>query len=135
MKESIPLNWRRIKERYYLKATKCLTCNSIYFPPRSVCPKCRRKGKIVETKLSGKGEIYSFTRVYVPPEGLEKQAPYYLAIIKLKEGPMITAQIVDVEDGIKIGDRVEVVFRKLQQEDPEGVIHYGFKFRKVKEVE
>ncbi len=132
MKESIPLTWRRIPIRYRLEGVKCETCGTYYFPPRNICPKCRRRSKLTSVKFSGKGEVYSFTEVNVPPTGLETHVPYVLAIIKLEEGPLVLGQIVDLTyDDIKIGDKVEVVFRKLQQEDPEGLIHYGFKFRKT----
>ncbi len=46
------------------------------------------------------------------------------------EGAKITGQIVDAhKDTVKIGTRVEPVFRVIQRDDPEGLIHYGFKFR------
>lgn len=127
MKESIPLNWRRIPYRYKLEGTKCLNCNTHFFPPRIVCPNCRRQGKITKHKFSGYGTILTFTKVFVPPAGLEEIAPYYVGIIKLDEGPCITAQIVDSEN-VEIGKRVKLVFRKLQQDGEHGLIHYGFKF-------
>lgn len=130
MKESIPLTWRRIPERYRLLGVKCDNCGKPYFPKRSICPKCRRKGKLHEVQFSGKGKVYSFTEVTAPPEGFEDQVPYILAIIELDEGAKLTAQIVDAhKKDVKIGSRVERVFRVIQRDDPEGLIHYGFKFR------
>ena len=130
MKESIPLTWRRIPERYRLLGSKCETCGSSYFPRRSLCPKCRRKGKLAEVQYSGKGKIYSYTEVTAPPQGFEDQAPYILAVIELDEGAKLTAQVVDVhKDNVKIGSRVEKVFRVIQKDDPEGLVHYGFKFK------
>jgi hypothetical protein len=84
-------------------------------------------------QFSGAGEIYSYTIVQDPPEAFSPQAPYMLALVKLDEGPMITAQITDLEPGEKvdIGDRVEMVTRKLTAEGKRGVIIYGYKFRKV----
>lgn len=132
MKESISLTWRRIPERYRLLGVKCVTCGKAYFPRREICPKCRRKGKFEDIQFSGKGKVYSFTEVHVPPEGFKEQAPYVLAIIELDEGARLTAQIVDAkEEDVKIGDKVEVCFRAIQRDDPEGLIHYGFKFRLV----
>ena len=82
--------------------------------------------------FSGAGTVYSYTVVQEAPEGFEDQAPYVLGLIKLDEGPMITAQITDLdEQPIAIGDRVEMVTRKLTTEGPRGVIIYGYKFRKV----
>lgn len=130
MKASIPLTWRRIPERYRLLGTKCETCGKTFFPRRSVCPKCRRKGKLSELQFSGKGKVYSFTEVTAPPEGFEDQVPYILAVIELDEGARLTGQIVDAhKDDVKMGSRVERVFRIIQRNDPEGLVHYGFKFK------
>lgn len=132
MKESIPLTWRKIPARYRLLGVKCTTCNTYYFPKRSICPKCRRRGKIEEVRYSGKGKVCSFTEIASPPIAFEDQAPYVLAIIELDEGAKITGQIVDARaSDVKIGSRVDQVFRIIQRDDPEGLIHYGFKFKLV----
>ncbi len=81
--------------------------------------------------FSGGGEVYSFTVVQEPPEGYEAQAPYLLALVRLDEGPMVTAQITDSDGELAIGDRVEMVTRRLTAEGPRGMIVYGYKFRKV----
>jgi hypothetical protein len=133
MKESISLTWRRIPERYRIIGSVCRACNGHYFPKRSVCPKCRRKGKVEPYQFSGRGRIYSFTEIHAAPEGFEDKVPYLMAIVELAEGAHCTAEIVDVgAKDVAIGDEVEAVFRKIQSDDPEGLIHYGFKFRKVK---
>ena len=81
--------------------------------------------------FAGTGQVYSYTTLQDPPEGFEDQAPYTLALIKLDEGPLITAQLTDLDGPIAIGDRVEMVTRKLTTEGPRGMIVYGYKFRKV----
>lgn len=132
MKESIPLTWRKIPDRYRLLGSVCKNCNGYYFPSRHVCPKCRRKGKVESYQFSGRGRIFSFTEIHAPPAGFEDQIPYVMAIVELAEGARCTAEIVDVlGKDVKIGDEVEMVFRKIQSHDPEGLIHYGFKFKKV----
>ena len=132
MKEAIPLTWRKIPERYGLLGVKCENCGSHYFPKRSICPQCRRKGKITQVKYSGKGKVFSFTEVTAPPQGFEDQVPYILAVIELEEGARLTAQIVDArKEDVKTGSPVEQVFRVIQKDDPEGLIHYGFKFKLV----
>lgn len=133
MKESIPLSWRRIPERYRMKGAKCGTCATFYFPSRIICPKCRRKGKLETYYFSGNGSVYTFTEIHSPASGFEEQVPYVFAIIELDEGAKVNGQIVDVRrEDVKIGDRVEVVFRKIQSNDPEGLIHYGYKFKIVR---
>ena len=81
--------------------------------------------------FAGTGEVYSFTTLQETPEGFEDQSPYLLALVKLDEGPLITTQLTDIDGPVAIGDRVEMVTRKLTTEGPRGVIVYGYKFRKV----
>jgi uncharacterized protein len=120
--------WRAIPNRYNLIGTKCENCNTYYFPPRLVCPPCRRKGAIREYQFEGSGKIVTHTTIYAAPEGFNKMTPYVLAIVQLDEGPKLTAQIVGDPSQIKIGTRVKSVFRKLGEEGPDGVIYYGTKF-------
>jgi len=80
--------------------------------------------------LSGTGTIYSFSIMYNVPQGYEEQKPYVIAIVQLDEGPMVTAQLTDINHAeIAIGQRVEMVTRKLREEGNEGQIVYGYKFR------
>ena len=81
--------------------------------------------------FAGTGEVYSYTTLQETPEGFDEQAPYMLALVKLDEGPIITAQITDIDEPIAIGDKVEMVTRKLTTEGTRGMIVYGYKFRKV----
>jgi uncharacterized OB-fold protein len=81
--------------------------------------------------FSGRGEIFSYTVVQDPPAGFEWQAPYYLALVKLEEGPIITAQLTDFDDDPEIGESVEMVTRKLTTEGDKGMIVYGYKFRRA----
>ncbi|MCA9980971.1 MAG: Zn-ribbon domain-containing OB-fold protein [Anaerolineales bacterium] len=83
-----------------------------------------------EPVFSGRGEVYSYTTVYDPPAGFERYAPYVLALVKLEEGPLVTAQLTDImPDEVTIGLPVEMVTRKLRTEGDEGIIVYGYKFR------
>lgn len=79
--------------------------------------------------FSGLGTVYSYTTVMDAPEGYEGQAPYIVALIKLDEGVALTAQLTDVDGEVQIGDRVEMVTRKLTTEGERGMIVYGYKFR------
>lgn len=83
--------------------------------------------------FAGTGTIYSYTTVTEPPSGFEEQTPYVVALVRLDEGPLLTAQITDLapEEPLAIGDAVEMVTRKLTTEGPRGVILYGYKFRRV----
>ena len=53
-----------------------------------------------------------------------------MALIKLEEGPMITAQLTDIDiEQVEIGMEVEMVTRKMSDDGVEGMIVYGYKFR------
>jgi uncharacterized OB-fold protein len=75
--------------------------------------------------------VYSYTTVYDPPTGYEEQAPYTVALVKLDEGPLVTAQLTDLGgQPVEIGMPVEMVTRKLRNDGNErGIIVYGYKFR------
>ena len=126
---TVPRNWRLQQQRYRLVGEVCERCGSRIFPPRDVCPECEAPAK-TPFAFSGRGEVYSYSTVYHPPKGFEEFAPYTVALVKLEEGPMLTAQLTDVDaDDVRIGMPVEMVTRKIRQEGPEGLIHYTYKFR------
>ena len=79
--------------------------------------------------LSGKGTVYSFTTVMAPAAEFETFAPYVLAMIELDEGPLVTAQLTDLDSTPEIGMRVEMVVRKVRTDGSKGIIIYGQKFR------
>jgi len=136
MKSNVARFWREIPQRYNLIGNKCGSCEKIYFPPREACPNCRRKsiGKMMDYKLSGKGEIVTYTIIHVGPEDFEEQVPYPIAIIKLEDGPCVTAQIVDCDiNDVKIGMKVESTFRRIQEDGYVGAIYYGYKFKPLEE--
>lgn len=128
----IPRHWRLRKQRYGLVGEVCDHCDAKVFPPRDICPSCGEEAKTLYT-FSGKGEVYSYTTVFDPPAGFEETAPFMVAMIKLEEGPLVTAQLTDLEDKtVEIGMPVEMVTRKLRSAtDERGMLVYGYKFRPV----
>jgi uncharacterized OB-fold protein len=126
----VPRHWRLRKQRYALVGEICPHCSTKIFPPRDVCPECGGEAKTAFT-FSGKGEVYSFTRMGNAPAGFEQQSPYTVALIKSEEGPIVTAQLTDLGDSkVEIGMPVEMVTRKLRDDgDERGILVYGYKFR------
>ena len=128
---SVAREWREIPGRYNLQGTRCPICGRIYFPSRSLCPHCRRAsiGKMEPYKLSREGVVYSFSIIQEAPECNDTIKPYAVAMIKTTDGVMISSQLTDVDLGkIEIGMPVRAVLRKLNEDGPSGVIHYGYKF-------
>lgn len=127
----IPRHWRLRKQRYGLVGEVCPHCEAKIFPPRDVCPECGQEAKTLYS-FSGRGEVYSYTTVYEPPAGYEENVPYTVALIKLEEGPMVTAQLTDLDGEVQIGAPVEMVTRRLRSDgDERGLLVYGYKFRPV----
>lgn len=128
----IPRHWRLRKQRYSLVGEICPHCQARLFPPRDVCPECGGEARKLYN-FSGRGEVYSYTTIYEPPAGYEEFAPYTVALVKLEEGPLVTAQLTDVTgDEVKIGMPVEMVTRRLRSDgDERGLLVYGYKFRPV----
>lgn len=128
----ISRHWRLRKQRYALVGEVCPHCEAKLFPPRDVCPECGQEAR-TPYNFSGRGEVYSYTTVYDAPAGFEENAPYTVALVKLEEGPLVTAQLTDLGDQpVQIGAPVEMVTRRLRQDgDERGMIVYGYKFRPV----
>lgn len=124
-------HWRVRSQRYRLRGEICECCGHHIFPPRDVCPACHQPAD-EPFAYSGEGTIYSYSTVYEPPRGYEQFAPYIVALVRLKEGPLVTAQLTDIEpEQVQIGMPVEMVTRVLREEGPDGMIIYGYKFRPV----
>ena len=130
----ITSHWRIKKQRYALVGEVCPHCTAKIFPPRDICPECGDEAKDLY-RFSGRGEVYSYTTLYNAPAGYEEQAPYTVAMVQLEEGPLVTAQLTDIDvKEPKVGMPVEMVTRKLGSEGDRGILIYGYKFRPVLET-
>jgi uncharacterized OB-fold protein len=122
-------HWRTRNQRYGLVGEVCESCGHRIFPPRDICPDCEAPAKTPYT-FSGLGEVYSYSTVYQAPNGYQEHVPYTVALVQLEEGPLVTAQLADVDpEDVAIGMPVEMVTRKLREEGERGTIVYGYKFR------
>jgi uncharacterized protein len=128
----IPRHWRLKKQRYALVGETCPHCDAKLFPPRDVCPHCGGEAK-TPYAFSGRGEVFSYTVMKDAPAGFEENLPYTVALVKLQEGPVVTAQLTDLgEQPVKIGMPVEMVTRRIRQDGgARGMLVYGYKFRPV----
>lgn len=124
--------YHRLRSTFYrLEGTRCSACGQIHFPPRSFCLECA-SDKVESIRLGGRGRIISFTRVAQPARGFNDSAGSLTALIELREGIRITAQLTDADpEEIAIGQEVEMVVRRLRSDAERGMIIYGYKFRPV----
>lgn len=118
---------REIPQRYRLEASKCTQCGGMNFPPRLICPNC--KGKTFQTiALSDKGTLQTFTIIRVASDKFSKEIPYAVGIVELNHGVRVTAQIADADvDELQVGQKVKIVFRRIQEDGSAGILCYGYK--------
>lgn len=131
-------HWRNRQQLYSLIGEVCRSqqCqDNKIFPPRDLCPDCGEK--VHEShQFSGRGEIYSSTTVNRAPAGHEENSPYPVALVRLEEGPLVTAQLTDLGNRpVEIGMPVEMVTRKLKSDGDRGILIYGYKFRPLLEAD
>lgn len=124
---SVAKYWREVPQRFRYEAKKCSKCGSISFPPRLVCPECGSRS-FKDYVMKDTGKILTFTTIEVGPPQFADQVPYTVGIVELDDGARITAQITDVDPSkLKIGDKVKLEFRKIQDDGKAGIIMYGYK--------
>jgi uncharacterized protein len=84
---------------------KCLACSQLHYYPRALCPFCG-SDRTEWQAASGLGSIYSWSVMR------RAEVPYAIAYVTLEEGITMMTNIVDCDlDGIRIGQRVRVVFK------------------------
>ncbi len=126
--------FHRLRSAYYhLEGQACSACGAVQFPARRSCLACRSE-ELERRPLSGRGTVFSYSEAVAGFEGFAP--PHLMALIELEEGPMVAAQLSDVEpEEIEIGMEVEMVTRRIRELAPQGYIVYGYRFRPRLEVE
>jgi uncharacterized protein len=92
----------------------CRSCGKFHWYPMPRCPHCR--GSDVEwRKVSGRGTLFSFTRVMHAFDKSRADAlPYVVALVEFADAPgvrLITNIIDSPHDELRIGQSVAPVFR------------------------
>ena len=117
-KEFTIQNYLEFIQNKKLMGSKCKDCGTMYVPVRKLCTACNSLN-MEWVPLSGKGELAAFTSItvgtpYFIELGYDRNKPYCFSVIKLEEGPMVSAQLVGVDasnpDTIKIGMPLKVKF-------------------------
>jgi len=117
-KEFTIQNYLEFIQNKKLMGSKCKDCSTMYVPVRKLCTACNSLN-MEWIPLSGKGELAAFTSItvgtpYFIELGYDRNRPYCFSVIKLEEGPMVSAQLVGVDeskpDNIKIGTPLKVKF-------------------------
>lgn len=98
-----------------LTGVRCGKCGALAIPPKEFCESCHQRAW-EPVALSGQGTIASYTIIRVAPARHAAEAPYAVAVVKLKEGVSLLGRIVDVPlDKLQVG--LPVKFRPLVSKD------------------
>jgi uncharacterized OB-fold protein len=122
-----PRYWREVPNRYRMEAGRCAGCGKVSFPARKVCPACR--GRDIEpVTLSRRGRVTTSTVVRTPPDDLQMEAPYAVALVETPEGARFMTQVVDcAPEDVGPGMEVSLEFRLIRREGHAGIRCYGHK--------
>jgi uncharacterized OB-fold protein len=122
-----PRYHRGIPARYRLEAGRCLKCDRVAYPTRSVCPDCRGT-EFESIRLSPSGIVLTSTVIHVPPDDFLNEAPYAMAVVETPEGARFMTQVVDCEpSSVLPGTEVSLEFRLIRKEGESGILCYGHK--------
>ena len=101
-----------------LMGARCKVCKTLYVPPRSLCPGCRRS-EMEWTETAGEGRLVAFTSISIGTpamikEGYDRNNPYCSGAVELVEGARVVARIEGVDalrpETIEVGMPLKVTF-------------------------
>ncbi|MBI2160183.1 MAG: Zn-ribbon domain-containing OB-fold protein [Candidatus Rokubacteria bacterium] len=102
-----------------LTGVRCEKCGELAIPPKALCPACGERAW-QPVPLAGEGTIASFTVIRVAPRAWAAEAPYAVAVVKLKEGVSLLGRVVDIPlEKLAIG--LPVRFRPLIRDEQTSV--------------
>ena len=120
-------------EEHKLMGARCQNCATLYLPPRPLCPNCYSE-QLAWELLSGKGVLAAFTAIHIGPRsmlsaGYDRKNPYCSGIVRLEEGPAISAQILGLDvvspESNQIGAPLQVIFVDRDQgEDKQTILAF-----------
>ena len=117
-----------------LMGSKCKNCGAMYVPPRKICVKCNSTDS-EWIEMSGKGKIAAFSCIgvgttFMVGKGYSMKQPYCFSVVELDEGPMISGQLIGVDESkpetINVGMPVKVTFIETEIKGDEPRIDLGF---------
>jgi hypothetical protein len=94
----------------------CQECGKSHLPPGPVCPFCF-SDRLRWKRASGRGRISTWVVVHkVWFEAFREDVPYNVVQVELEEGPRLTANLVGAPAKLEIGQPVEIVFDRVDDE-------------------
>ena len=78
--------------------------------------------------MKDQGKLLTYTVIRVASDKFSKETPFAVGIVEVSDGVRLTTQIADADiEKLKIGQKVKLVFRKIQDDGKAGIHMYGYK--------
>lgn len=116
MKQPLISTFLQKARQHDLQVQRCRRCDHAQLPPRIRCEACGSQ-ELAWRSASGEAKIVSYTTLHrAPPEHLQR-VPYVYALVELAEGPRMVTNLVDADEtGLHVGQPVEVVFERTDED-------------------
>lgn len=126
-------SWERsVPSRYRLEAGRC-GANHIEYPARPRCTTCGKPTQATALPRAGRLETFTVVAKGAGPSEFEPlqdvDGEYAVGIARFGDVRVAGMFTESALEGIRIGDAVEPVFRRLYAQD--GLWRYGLKFRQI----
>lgn len=109
-----------------LIGSRCRGCSSVFGGRRRVCLACFGRD-LEERLLEPRGVVYSFTTVFQAGRGSFVQAPYNIVQVRIPEGVIITAPLVECDPAaVAIGMPVETKALRFPGESGQVIVTYAW---------
>lgn len=103
--------------RHELVMPRCMTCDHLFFYPRSECPRCL-SNRLEWMRASGRGRLHTYTIVYQPANAaFRDDTPHIYAVVQLDEGPRMVSNVVQCDvDAVSVDMPLEAIFDDVTPE-------------------
>ncbi len=100
-----------------LMLQSCDACDATWHPPLPSCPECAGD-RVAWRRSRGEGTVHSFTVVQETPDpDFADRCPLVIALVRLTEGPLVIANLLDCDPAeVQIDAPVRVCFVELTPE-------------------
>ncbi len=124
-----PPSFRSEPWKYGLAGSRCQNCGTRHLPPQRVCLKCQSVDKMSSERVAEtEATIATFT---IDRLAFSPSPPLVAAVVDFDGGGRFPCEMTDVDpDSVKIGQRVEMTFRRLYT--AESVHNYFWKARPIR---
>ncbi len=131
-KPASPPASRNARWKFGFVGTECEACGTVHLPPQRVCLSCHAVDRMRKRPMrEARGTISTFTVDHLAPS---PDPPTVDVVVDFDEGGRFSCRLTEADaDAVRIGDRVEMTFRRLFEFD--GVSDYFWKARPLLEGE